>query len=72
MIEIEATCTRCGTPWTPDHHDYVRNTWRTCPRCRAGPDATGIRSHVGSTQRVTGDSTASDIEVNEQNEGKTP
>jgi hypothetical protein len=34
MTEIATTCRQCNESWTPDHQDYVRGQWRTCPDCR--------------------------------------
>ncbi len=38
MIEIEVSCRTCREIFVPDHSDYVRGLWRTCQRCRDGPD----------------------------------
>lgn len=33
-IELEVRCRVCQRLCVPLHADYVRATWRTCPRCR--------------------------------------
>ncbi len=36
-LEIAVTCRACENVWIPDHGDFVRGLWRTCPRCRGDP-----------------------------------
>ena len=38
MIELTVTCTSCGADFTPAPDAFRRGTWRTCSRCRDGPD----------------------------------
>lgn len=64
MIELETTCRRCGREWQPDHSDYLRDTWRVCPRCRDGPDPQGIQRHVDHKQTRTEAPDASHEESN--------
>lgn len=33
-LELEVRCRECRRLWIPLHGDYVRGTWRLCPRCR--------------------------------------
>ena len=35
MIELEVRCRVCRRLWVPLHGDYVRGTWKVCPRCRS-------------------------------------
>ena len=49
-IEIEVQCSCCGESWTPLHIDYVRGTWRRCPRCRGHPTMNDTKA---PTERAT-------------------
>jgi|GEM_PF-2976380 len=59
MPELVTICRICGQDWTPDHQDYVRNTWRVCPQCRDGPasnhtnDPPEPRSGAGNDAQAT-------------------
>ena len=54
MIEIEATCTRCGADFTPAPDAYRRGDWRTCTRCRDGPGEEVSGAIEPGTKRLEG------------------
>ncbi len=37
MIELTVVCKTCSREFEPDHADYIRGRWRTCPDCRQPP-----------------------------------
>jgi len=62
-MELMTTCRTCGETWTPDQAAYVRGTWRTCQRCRDGPDDEVSGVALDDSKRAKGEITRPKCQV---------
>lgn len=70
MPELLTICRSCGREWTPDHTDYVRNTWRICPDCRDGPKGKDAKTMVSTLYGPGNDPQGHIDEISTLREGK--
>ncbi len=67
MIDLTTQCAICGADFTPSHADYVRGIWRTCARCRDGPEPQGGPSPGTPVQERHGPNNASEMSTRKEN-----